>query len=115
MYKRELPPKIKAVLPQEAIESLQRGYTLTLKKQGEEAKVTKGASYFGSGNYFADYKVLKGNVKILDQRTWDNGFVSATDYIITATTTPTVVTASASDAVAREGRRYFQKEVIVWI
>jgi len=110
-----LAPEIKAMLPQEAIEKFQSGYSLKVKKQDEIAKVTKGASYFGSGDYYANFRVLRGNIKILSQRHWDNGFVSATDYLITATTTPTVVSASASDVVSREGRRYFQRDIIVWL
>jgi len=115
MFKRDIPAEVKAALPAEAIEKLQEGYGLIVLKKGEEAKVTEGSSYFGSGDYSAYYEVLRGNVRVIDKKSWDNGFVSAVDYIITATETPTVVCALASDGISRSGRRYFQREIIVWL
>jgi len=105
---------VEEVLPLEARERIRQGYTLVHLKPGERASVTKGQSYFGSGGYVANYLVLTGEVKVLSKKHWDNGFVSATDYTITACVVPTVVVASASDAISRTGRRYFQREIIVW-
>jgi len=115
MFQRKIPERVRVALPRRAIEKLQAGYSLTVLKKGEEAKVTEGRSYFGSGGYSAYYEVLRGNIKIVDERYWDNGFASAFDRVITATETPTVVSASAFDNISRSGFRYFQREIIVWL
>jgi len=93
------------------VDRIKAGYELHVNPKYEV--VESGSQIFGSGGYYASWKVWIGDVKIVDKKDISSNFVSGYEAKVVPTERPCIVSCSAHDDIG--GGRYFKRFVAVWI